>query len=50
MHFIRHSFKRQIFFMFLSVTLVLVIFGGILTIQGFQARIVADHRHQDYEQ
>ena len=36
--------------MFLSVTLVLVIFGGILTIQGFQARIVADHRHQDYEQ
>ncbi|MBR5761170.1 MAG: sensor histidine kinase [Lachnospiraceae bacterium] len=50
MGFIRHSFKRRLFFIILSVTLVLVIFGGILTIQGFQARIRADHEREDYEQ
>ncbi len=50
MSLIRHSFKRKIFVIFLSVTLVLVIFGGILTIQGFQARIVSDHRKQDLAQ
>ncbi|MBR6309231.1 MAG: sensor histidine kinase [Lachnospiraceae bacterium] len=50
MGFIRHSFKRRLFFIILSVTLVLVIFGGILTIQGFQARIRADHEREDREQ
>ena len=50
MGFIRHSFKRRLFFIILSVTLVLVIFGGILTIQGFQARIRADHEKEDREQ
>ncbi len=47
---IRHSLKRKIFVIFLSVTLTLVIFGGILTIQGFQARIISDHRKQDLAQ
>ncbi len=50
MSLIRHSFKRKIFVIFLSVTLTLVIFGGILTIQGFQARIISDHRKQDLAQ
>ena len=50
MGFIRHSFKRRLFFIILSVTLVLVIFGGILTIQGFQARIRVDHEREDREQ
>ena len=48
--FIRHSFRRQLFIVFLAVTLALVLFGGILTIQGFQARIRADHGRQDEEQ
>ena len=49
MGFIRHSFKRRLFFIILSVTLVLVVFGGILTIQGFQARIRMDHEKEDRE-
>lgn len=49
MGFIRHSFKRRLFFIILSVTLVLVIFGGILTIQGFQAKIYSDHEKEDRE-
>ena len=48
--FIRHSFRRQLFIVFLAVTLALVLIGGILTIQGFQARIRADHGRQDEEQ
>lgn len=47
MNFLKHSFKRRIFFIILSVTLVLVVCGGILTIQGFQARIKADHQKED---
>ncbi len=50
MRFIRQSFKRQIFCVFLSVTLFMVIFGGILTVQGFQARIKADYEKRDSEQ
>ena len=50
MGWIRKSFKRQIFVVFLTVTLVLVIFGGILTLQGFQARIRADYEKRDIEQ
>ncbi len=46
---IKASFKRQIFFIFLAVTLVLVITGGILTLQGFQARIRYDHAESDRE-
>ncbi|MCR5823639.1 MAG: sensor histidine kinase [Lachnospiraceae bacterium] len=45
--FIRHSFKRQLFWIFLSVTLTLVILGGVLTIQGFQARIRSAHEKTD---
>ena len=41
MGFIRQSFKRQIFIIFLAVTLAMVIIGGILTVQGFQASIKA---------
>ncbi len=48
--FIRQSFRRQIFVVFLCVTLCLVIIGGILTVQGFQARVKDDHAHQDEEQ
>ncbi len=50
MGFVRQSFKRQIFVVFLAVTLCLVIFGGILTVQGFQARIKADYERRDAEQ
>ncbi|MCR5310021.1 MAG: sensor histidine kinase [Lachnospiraceae bacterium] len=47
MSFIRHSFKRKIFVIILSVTLILVVCGGIMTIQGFQARIRVDHERDD---
>ncbi|MBP5151556.1 MAG: sensor histidine kinase [Lachnospiraceae bacterium] len=47
MSFIRHSFKRKLFFIILSVTLILVVCGGIMTIQGFQARIKVDHERDD---
>ncbi len=50
MGFVRQSFKRQIFITFLAVTLVLVIVGGIITIQGFQARIKADYEKRDAAQ
>ena len=50
MHFVRQSFKRQIFVVFLAVTLSMVIFGGILTVQGFQARIRSDYEKRDTEQ
>ena len=50
MGFIRQSFKRQIFLIFLAVTLVMVIVGGILTVQGFQASIRADYKKRDIEQ
>ena len=50
MGFIRHSFKRRIFFVIMTVTLILVVVGGILTIQGFQARIKADHEKEDIAQ
>ncbi len=50
MGFVRQSFKRQLFIVFLAVTLFLVIFGGILTVQGFQARVVADYEKRDAEQ
>ena len=46
-NFINQSFKRQIFFVFLAITLALVIGGGILTLQGFQARIKSDYEKQD---
>ncbi|MBR1641943.1 MAG: sensor histidine kinase [Butyrivibrio sp.] len=50
MGFVRQSFKRQMFITFLAVTLILVIGGGILTIQGFQARIRADYELRDSKQ
>ena len=50
MGFIRQSFKRQIFIIFLAVTLAMVIIGGILTVQGFQASIKADYQKNDIEQ
>lgn len=50
MGFIRQSFKRQLFLVLLAVTLILVIFGGILTLQGFQARIKQDYEKRDKEQ
>ncbi len=50
MGFIRQSFKRQIFVIFLAVTLAMVIIGGILTVQGFQASIKADYQRNDIEQ
>ncbi len=46
---VKFSFKRQLFWIFLSVTLTLVILGGVLTIQGFQARITRDHEIADEE-
>ncbi|MCR5278574.1 MAG: sensor histidine kinase [Lachnospiraceae bacterium] len=50
MSIIKNSVKRQLFVIILSVTLPLVICGGILTIQGFQARIKSDHEREDIEQ
>ena len=50
MGFIRQSFKRQIFVVFMIVTLILIILSGVLTIQGFQARIHADYEKTDQEQ
>ncbi len=49
MGFVRQSFKRQIFVVFLAVTLFMVIVGGIMTVQGFQARIKADYEKRDIE-
>ena len=49
-NFINQSFKRQIFFVFLAITLALVIGGGVLTLQGFQARIKSDYEKQDQQQ
>ncbi len=46
----KHSFKRELFWIFLSITLFLVIMGGFLTIQGFQMRIKNDHERADEEQ
>ena len=34
-----HSFKRQLFVVFLAVMLILVISGGFLTVQGFRTRL-----------
>ena len=50
MGFIRQSFKRQIFAVFLSVSLFLVIIGGMVTVQTFQARVVLDYENRDLEQ
>ncbi len=50
MGFVKQSFKRQIFVVFLAVTLFMVIVGGILTVQGFQARIRSDYEKRDIEQ
>ncbi len=49
MGFVRQSFKRQLFITFLAVTLILVIVGGAVTIQGFQARVKADYEKRDAE-
>ncbi len=50
MGFVRQSFRRQTFVAILAATLFLVIFGGILTVQGFQARVKADYEKRDFEQ
>ena len=48
--FIKQSFKRQIFAAFLSVLLLLVIPGGVLTIETFQTRVRIDYENRDLEQ
>ncbi len=50
MNFIRKSFKRQIFAVFLAVTLFLVIPGGLITVRTFQTRIKVDYEKKDIEQ
>lgn len=50
MFFIRKSFKRQIFAVFLSATLFLVVSGGLLTVHTFQTRIRMDYEKKDIEQ
>ncbi len=47
---VKRSFKRQLFWIFLSVTLSLVVLAGMLTIQGFQASIKSTHEKADIEQ
>ena len=46
---LRQSFGRKMFASLFAVTLTLVITGGILTIQGFQARIRSDYMQRDLE-
>lgn len=50
MNIIRQSFKRQLFVMFLVVTLVMVVISGVLTLRGFQARVESDYASQDQAQ
>lgn len=47
---VKSSFKAQIFVVLLTVTLVMVILGGVLTIQGFQARLKSESRSSDINQ
>ena len=46
----KQSFQRRLFIALFSVTLTLVIAGGILTIQGFQARIRLEYMERDLKQ
>jgi two-component system sensor histidine kinase YesM len=46
----KQSFQRWLFIALFSVTLTLVIAGGILTIQGFQARIRLEYMERDLKQ
>ena len=48
--FIRRSFKRQMFLVFLIITISLVTGAGIATVQAFQARVRADYERRDAEQ
>ena len=50
MGFVRQSYRMQMFVAFLIATLSLVIFGGILTVQGFQANVKAAYEKRDAEQ
>ncbi len=47
---IKSSFKNQIFMVLMSVTLILVIVGGVMTIQGFQTKLRLDYEASDIEQ
>ncbi len=47
---VRHSFKRQLFWIFLSVTSALVILAGTFTIKGFRTSIKNTHEKMDREQ
>ena len=47
---VKSSFKTQIFIVLLTVTLVMVLLGGVLTIQGFQARLKSESRSSDINQ
>ena len=46
----KQSFRRKLFAALLAVTLTLVILGGILTIEGFQARLRSDYMERDLRQ
>ncbi|SDI45753.1 two-component system, sensor histidine kinase YesM [Pseudobutyrivibrio sp. 49] len=50
MNIIRQSFKRQIFVLTLVITLAMVIISGVLTVQGFQARLESDYAREDKAQ
>ena len=50
MSIIRQSFKRQLFTVLLTVTLLMLVIGGIFTIQGFQAKLRSDYEKRDIEQ
>ena len=47
LNYIRHSFKRKLFFTVLTVTLILVVSAGFFTLHGFKTRIEADHEEED---
>ncbi len=44
---VRQSFRRQLFVAFLAVTLLMVIGGGMITIQGFRLRLRQEYRNSD---
>lgn len=47
---IRSSFKNQIFFVLLTITLIMLITGSIFTIQGFQNKLISDYKERNIEQ
>lgn len=46
-HWVRQSFRRQLFLALLAVTLIMVTCGGIITVQGFRLRLRDEYAEND---